>query len=47
MVRLAKATSAAVLDQTLMYIAGQTCFRIVILMLIFLLKNLSWVYLQE
>ena len=29
MVRLAKAT-AAVLDQTLMYIAGQTCFRIVI-----------------
>ena len=30
MVRLAKATAAVVLDQTLMYIAGQTCFRIVI-----------------
>ena len=41
MVRLAKAT-AVILDQTLMYIAGQTCFRIVIvMMLMFLLNNVS------
>ena len=40
---LAKAT-AAVLDQTLMYIEGQTCFRIILFQMMLLILELEFAY---
>ena len=44
MVRLLAKATAAVLDQTLMYTVGQTCFRIILFQMMLLILELEFAY---